>query len=106
MWSMAGALFVSAKWLTFCRLRRKEFSLARALSYLLLLPWMDAVNVLGMRQTMSSQSVITSVFIAVLKIFSGVILVFGVARIASPDLLQGWIGMIGLFSFFTLEFSS
>jgi alginate O-acetyltransferase complex protein AlgI len=93
MWLMAGSLFLSAKWLTLLRARKHAQSPVRTLAYFFLWPGMDARNFLTVRSTKRSEE---SILFALAKIGIGAALVFGLARMGSPDLVKGWMGMVGL----------
>jgi membrane bound O-acyltransferase family protein len=109
MWAIAIALYAGCKWLTFQQVRLKPDTAysrrSRLLGYLLAWPGMDAQGFL--RDTDRVETPHGSEWIAAaLKTTLGVILVWGVARKASPfsGLLSGWIGMIG--AMFVLHFGS
>jgi D-alanyl-lipoteichoic acid acyltransferase DltB (MBOAT superfamily) len=96
MWLMAGAIFFGCKWLTFWRARQNiDRSLGRSLGYLFGWAGMDAASFLGPRQGNISAPT-SRVTLALLKILLGVLFIFGLARLASNQLLAGWIGMIGM----------
>jgi D-alanyl-lipoteichoic acid acyltransferase DltB (MBOAT superfamily) len=98
MWLMAGAIFFGCKWLTFWRARQRiDSNLARSLGYLFGWAGMDAASFLGPRRDQGNISAPTSrVTLALLKILLGSLFLFGLARLASNQLLAGWIGMIGI----------
>lgn len=100
MWLMAGALFLAFKWLTFVRARKRtrDITLRRALAWFFLWPGMDAGEFF---QATTTATAITQrrkhrarVSFATAKILSGAVLLFGIARFASGDLLKAWVGMI------------
>jgi alginate O-acetyltransferase complex protein AlgI len=98
MWLMAGAIFFGCKWLTFWRARQHvDSSLARSLGYLFAWAGMDAASFLGSRPSRGHASLRTRrIFLTVTKILLGALFIFGLARLASNQLLAGWIGMIGI----------
>jgi predicted DCC family thiol-disulfide oxidoreductase YuxK len=103
MWLMAAAFFFAAKLLTFFRAQQSGGDLFRTFSYFFLWPGMDARSFFEQNQTAIAMSVcrfdqtrISKILVAFGRICLGVALLFGVARMVSPDLLQGWIAMIGL----------
>jgi predicted DCC family thiol-disulfide oxidoreductase YuxK len=98
MWLMAGAIFFGCKWLTFWRARQHvDSSLARSLGYLFAWAGMDAASFLGSRLSRGNISLRTRrIFLTVTKILLGVLFIFALARLASNQLLAGWIGMIGI----------
>jgi alginate O-acetyltransferase complex protein AlgI len=100
MWLMAFALFFGCKWLTLGRATQREGRACpfRALAYLFAWPGMDADRFLSPKLIpplpRSTRLRITTG--ASLRILFGLILLFGVARLASEPLLAGWIGMVGM----------
>jgi predicted DCC family thiol-disulfide oxidoreductase YuxK len=98
MWLMAGAIFSGCKWLTFRRARQHvDSGLARSLGYLFAWAGMDAASFLGSHRSRGNMSLRTRrIFLTVTKILLGALFIFGLARLASNQLLAGWIGMIGM----------
>jgi hypothetical protein len=99
MWTMAGALYASGKWLTYrsvsARVPRANRPLA--LGYLLAWPGMNAKAFL-LRADRGGRPRRSEWGAAVLKTLTGVTLTWIVARTALPNhpLLAGWLGMVGL----------
>ena len=103
MWVMASAIFLGCKWLTAWRALKRfpEPKLSRTLGYFLGWPGMDAEKFLRRPNqnlmALSHQVVDRPALIfAIVKMFGGAVLLFGVARFAYQPLLAGWIGMIGM----------
>jgi hypothetical protein len=98
MWLMAGAIFFGCKWLTFWRARQHvDSSLTRSFGYLFAWAGMDAASFLGTHRSRGNMSLRPRrIFLTVSKILLGALFIFGLARLASNQLLAGWIGMIGM----------
>lgn len=98
MWLMVGAIFLSCKWLTLQRAKRKSrATTARKLAYLLLWPGMDAVRFFGSKRTTSPPSdELPNIAAALGKIALGALMLWAIARHFTNPLLAGWIGMIGM----------
>jgi len=98
MWLMVGAIFCGCKWLTFWRARQHvDSSLARSLGYLFAWAGMDAASFLGSHRSRGNMSLRPCrIFLTVTKILLGALFLFGLGRLASNQLLAGWIGMIGM----------
>ncbi len=98
MWLMAGAIFFGCKWLTFWRARQHvDSTLARSLGYLFAWAGMDAASFLGSRLSRGNISLRRRrIFLTVTKILLGILFIFALARLASNQLLAGWVGMIGI----------
>jgi predicted DCC family thiol-disulfide oxidoreductase YuxK len=99
MWSMAGALFLGCKWLTFWR-ARQTFGPAgpgQVLGYFFLWAGMDASSFL--RPAPSPVKVSRpagKIAFSLIKIVFGLLMLYGLARLAPNHLVAGWIGMVGM----------
>jgi predicted DCC family thiol-disulfide oxidoreductase YuxK len=107
MWTMAFALYAGCKWLTY-RLASKNHRQTRsllALGYLLAWPGMNAAEFFNRQVHIAKPRKIEWSFAAA-KVIFGMVLLWGIARLAWPayPLLAGWIGMIG--AVFVLHFGS
>jgi Membrane bound O-acyl transferase family len=98
MWLMAGAIFFGFKWLTFWRARQHvDRGLARSLGYLFAWAGMDAASFLGSHRRRGNIFLRPRrILLTVTKILLGALFIFGLAHLASNQLLAGWIGMIGM----------
>ena len=99
MWLMVGAIFMGCKWLTLQQAKQKQrVTISRQLAYLFLWPGMDAVSFLGRREgrTPPSPEAWPNVIAALERIALGALLLWGIARHFTNDLLAGWTGMIGI----------
>jgi predicted DCC family thiol-disulfide oxidoreductase YuxK len=97
MWLMAAGIFLGCKWLTFWRAKDQHVDLrvGHAFGYFFLWAGMDAATFLGPHQRLNFAQ--RRRFLAAsTNILLGAFLVFCFARLASNQLLVGWIGMIGL----------
>ena len=110
MWTMAFAIFLGCKWLTWWSARTKapRNKLLPSLAYLLAWPGMDAEAFLNDKSVPKKQARLGRCFSATRMLF-GIWLVWGGAGLAHPKhpLLAGWIGLVGLgfilhFGFFNL----
>lgn len=103
MWSLAVAIYVACKWLTWSFARRSGVDRQRVAEYLLLWPGMDSDAFLNDRDGVVTPTFLEWLFAAA-KSAVGVVLLYGVLPQISPEreLLVGWIGMIGLI--FVLHF--
>lgn len=99
MWSLALAVYIGCKWLTWQRTAIRNVPAWKHLAYLLTWPGMDAASFLEEGPT-SSRSRCRSIewLAATGKLTSGAALLFGVARMvpSQHDYVAGWIGMIGI----------
>ena len=110
MWTMAGAIFLGCKWLTFWRALRlhADLHLERLPGYFVFWGGMDAATFLTSDTSRGNVSPHSQrIPLAVTKILCGAFGLFVVARLVSNPLLAGWIGMIGMiailhFGFFDL----
>jgi hypothetical protein len=97
MWTMALAIFAGFKWWTCARAVSNgvRTTTQRCAAYLFLWAGMDADQFLALDQKQNSPAATDWLF-AILKIFFGATLTWGIARLVTNDWLAGWIGMIGL----------
>jgi Membrane bound O-acyl transferase family len=98
MWSLAFAIFLGLKWLTWCTAKdRVAHSTGRSLAYLLAWPGMDAESFLDETKR-PVRSRFEQWLWACGQTVVGAALLWIVARSVSPDkpLLRGWTGMLGL----------
>lgn len=110
MWSLALALYIGFKWLTWwrARMRGMDFSPARAASYLCAWPGMDPTP-FAQRRARVILPRPCEWYAALGKVLLGATLLWGIARMV-PSVhprFVGWVGMIGLifllhFGFFHL----
>lgn len=100
MWTMAAALFLGCKWLTFCQAKAHlpDVSPFRSAAYLLGWPGMDAERFLSTAPSAAVKHpvLLRTTAVAVARIALGCGLLFAVARHAAEPLLAGWIGMMGM----------
>lgn len=99
MWLMAGAIFFGCKWLTFWRAKQQDADLPlnRVPGYFFLWAGMDAASFLGPYQrTEPVAHPSRDITFAAAKILLGGLLLFGLARLISNQLIAGWSGMIGM----------
>lgn len=98
MWTVAGAIYVSFKWLTWRRTPAATAAVGRHLAYLGLWPGMDAAAFLDSDRADSvERPSLRDWLMATVKLMLGVLLlrdVFGVFA-ELPPLLVGWSGMVG-----------
>lgn len=98
MWILSFAIYLSLKWLTWCRARSRIAHPAwRSVAYLLAWPGMDADAFLDARQRVPPPAP-SAWFWATFETILGAILLWVVARSIpqGQPLLRGWIGMLGL----------
>ncbi len=98
MWILSFAIYLSLKWLTFCRQRSQVLHPAwRSVAYLLAWPGMDADAFLDVRRRVSPPGSMAWLW-ATFETILGAMLLWGMARSIpqGQPLLRGWIGMIGL----------
>ena len=113
MWLMAAAIFFGCKWLTVWRAqtRTSDIKASRAFGYFFAWPGMDAEKFFSSPRrnlTALSRQVPRKASSAggphggvplvapPAKMLLGALLLFGLARFASPPLFAGWIGMVGM----------
>jgi alginate O-acetyltransferase complex protein AlgI len=105
MWTLAGAIYLGCKWLTWWKSTHGRAPVARSLGYLFLWPGMDASPFLGagkpIRPPLPSEWLL-----AAGKTLLGALLLWGVARFVprGRPMLAGWTGMLGLI--FLLHFGA
>jgi membrane bound O-acyltransferase family protein len=99
MWSLALAIYIGCKWLTWQRTAIPNVPVWKHFAYLLAWPGMDAASFLE-EGPISNPSHCRSIewLAATGKLMFGVALLFGVARMIPPqhEYVVGWIGMIGI----------
>jgi predicted DCC family thiol-disulfide oxidoreductase YuxK len=99
MWLLAGSLYFGCKWLTWRRGLRQVGRVDRYISMGYLFGWvgMDAKSFLRPKLT-NSKTTSSSWYLAVLKILSGVALIWLVTPclIETRPVMAGWIGMLGV----------
>lgn len=97
MWMLALALYLGCKWLTWWQNKNTPATVARQLAYLFAWPGMDAEAFLNSRRNTARPSG-SDWTITILKIISGAVLLWGVARLipATESLARGWVGLTGL----------
>lgn len=99
MWTLALAIYIGCKWLTWQRAPIRNVPVWKHVAYLLAWPGMDAASFLGDGQS-SNRSRCRSIewLPAAWKLMLGVALLFGVAQRIPPQLeyVAGWTGMIGI----------
>jgi predicted DCC family thiol-disulfide oxidoreductase YuxK len=98
MWLMAVAIFLGCKWLTLWRAKpHSGVSPFRVLGYLFMWPGMDAPRFLDARPAPVNRTIETRrTALAIVKVFVGAALLFGLARHVPNELGAGWVGMIGM----------
>jgi predicted DCC family thiol-disulfide oxidoreductase YuxK len=103
MWTLAGAIFMSCKWLTWRKalLNGVRSSIARSLAYFIAWPGMDAAAFLSGQMPEASKPTKAQWLFASTKTFGGVGLVCFAARGAfgGPPVPTGWVGMLGIILF-------
>jgi len=99
MWSIALVIYLCCKWLTWQAAAVRNVPVWKHCAYLLAWPGMDAASFLGAGRVARS-SICRSIewTTAIVKLVTGIALLFVVARTIPPhhDYVVGWIGMIGL----------
>ena len=99
MWTMAVAIYISCKWLTWQQAATRSVPSWKHAAYLLGWPGMDATGFLGERPIAACSHCRSSEWCgAVSKLIFGVALLFAIARTIPPQYpyVAGWIGMIGI----------
>lgn len=94
MWSIAFWVYVLAKWLTLRLAARPSDPLGRRSAYLALWVGMDAPAFL--RGTSLTAPSARDWWAVVVRVLFGGMLTWAVARQCGHELLQGWVGLIGL----------
>ena len=98
MWTLAIAIYVGCKWLTWQVTATRHVPAWKHCGYLLAWPGMDAASFLEERGSNLSHCRDDEWIAAVSRLMVGVALLFGIARMV-PQQYQyvvGWIGMIGI----------
>lgn len=95
MWSLAFAIYVGCKWLTWQRTCAPGASISRQLCYLLAWPGMDATAFLNPHPLVIRPKLAEWLF-ATCKLVMGASLVFSAKRLGDPPYLAGWLAMIGI----------
>jgi hypothetical protein len=99
MWTLAMAIYIGCKWLTWQLTAVRHVPVWKHWGYLLAWPGMDAASFLE-KGSISNPSHCRSAewLAATAKLTSGVVLLFGVARMIPPQhaYVVGWTGMIGI----------
>ena len=98
MWTLAVAVYVGCKWLTWQRIGVGNVPAWKQSAYLLAWPGMDAASFVDEgRESGVCRCAVSEWLVAALKMLFGAALLFGVARMIPPqhEYLVGWIGMIG-----------
>jgi len=99
MWTLALAIYIGCKWLTWQRTTVRNIPVWKHVAYLVAWPGMDAASFLEDGPISNrSQCRSTEWLAATAKLMLGVALLFGVARMIHPrhEYVVGWIGMIGI----------
>src|SRR5258706_4313930 len=99
MWTLALAIYVGCKWLTWHRTAVGDVPAWKHSAYLLAWPGLDAASFLAEGSTaLRSDCRSTEWLRATAKLVTGMTLLFGVARMipAQHPYVVGWIGMIGI----------
>ncbi|MEO8204998.1 MAG: DCC1-like thiol-disulfide oxidoreductase family protein [Chthoniobacterales bacterium] len=100
MWTLAVAMYVGFKWLTWWDGRKAAVGVSRSIGYLLLWPGMEAKTFLN-PNLHPPKAKLREWFIAGLNILLGSTLVWGCVRLLpdNRELLRGWVGMLGMILF-------
>lgn len=99
MWTLAFAIYVGCKWLTWRRTSAPAAPFWKHAAYLLAWPGMDAAAFLdSSRKTKSSPCDRAEWISALTKLIIGILLFWGLARMVPSAYsgLTGWIGMVGM----------
>lgn len=98
MWLLAGAVYFSAKWLTWRRTPTSNAPLWMHLAYLFAWPGMDAAAFLDPESTQIKRPDLGEWLFAWAKLSFGCLVFFGLARWMPADIpyLTGWSGLVGL----------
>jgi predicted DCC family thiol-disulfide oxidoreductase YuxK len=98
MWLMVAAIFLGCKWLTLWRAKGyARVRPVRALGYFFLWAGMDAPRFLDSHPARVNRATEGRRAVpAILNVFLGITILFGLARLAPNGLVAGWIGMIGM----------
>lgn len=99
MWTMAVAIYVACKWITWQRVSRASPPLWKHAAFLLAWPGMNAASFLAERPIVGCVPCRASEwFAAAGKLTGGVVFLLVIARMIPPQhvLVVGWMGMIGI----------
>ena len=99
MWTLAMAIYIGCKWLTWQLTAVRHVPVWKHCAYLFAWPGMDAASFLEDGPSSNpSQCRYNEWIAATAKLTFGVALLFGVARMIPPqyEYVVGWIGMIGI----------
>jgi len=99
MWTLAVAVYIGCKWLTWQPKAGSNVPAWRQSAYLLAWPGMDAASFVDEARAASVCRCGASEWLAAtLKMLFGATLLFGVARMVPPQhaYIVGWVGMIGI----------
>src|SRR5690242_10149694 len=99
MWTIAGGVYVSCKWLTWHQATARHRASWKDAAYLLGWPGMDATTFLGERPTAERVRCHSSEWLGAFgKLILGTTILFAIARMVPPQhpYVVGWIGMIGI----------
>ena len=99
MWTLAIAVYVGCKWLTWQRLGAGTVPAWKQSAYLLAWPGMDAASFVDERRESSvCRCAVSEWLAATLKMLFGATVLFGLARLVPPqyEYVVGWVGMIGI----------
>lgn len=106
MWSLAFAIFVGCKWLTWRRTLAVGVIWWRHAGYLLAWPGMNAPAFLCSEVPKHQQPAVREWTLAGLNVLLGAVLFWRISRLApaGQEFLSGWVGMVGLI--FMLHFGT
>lgn len=98
MWSLALALYIGCKAITWQAAAVRDAAAWKHVAYLFAWPGMDATTFLAAADTSCARCRSREWLAAAARLASGVVLLFGVARQVPPqhEYFAGWIGMIGI----------
>lgn len=99
MWTLAIAVYMSCKWLTWQRATARHVPVWKQCAYLFAWPGMDAASFLDEGPSLIRLQCRDREWIAaIVRLVVGLVLLFGIARLIPSQhaYLVGWIGMIGI----------
>jgi hypothetical protein len=99
MWTLAIAIYVGCKWLTWHRTAVRDVPVWKHCAYLFAWPGMDEASFLDDRPRSNPSDCRANEWIAATAMLMlGVVLLYGVSRVIPPQHVHavGWIGMIGI----------
>src|SRR5262245_33084104 len=98
MWSLAAAILVGCKWLTWSEARGRGVPLPLQVGYLLAWPGLDAQAFLTSHKAEVERPRLSEWTSGAIKLLAGIVLFWGLARRVpdSQGILRGWVGMAGL----------